>query len=747
MLQHEKNGKCSEDILARMPGGICRCLIQDTQYKFEFVNKGFLNLLGCSSDELESTYYNDLLQVVHDYDRNNIEKDLNGLNEKEDDSVELQFRLARQDDKVVWVHAICNKTVDVNEVAWLNCIITDITSLKVSIDELKLREAGYFKITEHMNEILFEWDLIQDTLQFSSNFVEKFGYEPIVEKISLSVPTSMHIHPEDVVIFSEAFNSIYNGAPDVQCELRIKQYPDKYIWCKIRITSQFDENGHIFKAFGTISDIDDQKQTMQKLLFKAQRDSLTGIYNKATTQNFIEECLTGDDHHKNHALFIIDIDNFKHVNDQLGHLFGDAVLKDTAHDIQHLFRDSDIVGRIGGDEFMVFLKDIPSEDLVIEKSKLLMDVFRRSFTGRNKDYKISGSVGVAIYPRDGKTFNELFQNADNALYAAKKQGKDCFCIFSQELKAEQYKSVLDQVNVDDQSQMSFTENLKEYIFNILYETKDINVAIPLILEIVGKYYGVSRVYVFENSEDDFFVSNTFEWCNEGVKSGKDHLQNLSYSIFYDGEQSYQSLFDEKGIFYCQDIKTLPKNISELFESRKICSVLQCAMDSEGVFKGFVGFDECSGLRLWTLEEIDMLTVISHILATFLLKKRSEKELEGAYEFQKSILDHINTAIYAINPETFEIFYFNDKTKEMVPNLKLNDLCYKVFWDRQTPCLQCPMYELNTEKSISTLVLDSEKVDVSSNITAAYINWKYGKQCCILSRYDFQKIKDSNKNLS
>lgn len=621
--------------LDMVPVGICRYYIQDNVQKLQFVNKYFIDMIGWTRDELFQKGHSDFLPFIYKDDRPYVEEKRKTMDIHHLEKQSFQFRLDRHDGTVIWVQATCDLKYDEAGLLWINWSLTDITALRMELVELQNKEAGYFSITEHMNEVIFQWDLKNDYLTFSNNFIEKFGYAPIVDNISCTIPASMNIHLEDIDTFKKVLESVRNGDDDINCEIRIKQYPDKYIWCKLRVTAQVDSEGRIDKAFGTLTDIDDQKKMLQKLLFRAQRDSLTGIYNKATTQTFIEECLAGDLRHKNHALFIIDIDNFKHVNDSLGHLFGDAVLKDTAFEIQRHFRDSDIIGRIGGDEFLVFLKDISSKAIVMRKAEALIDIFRRSFTGQKKDYKISGSVGIALYPRDGHTYQELFKNADNALYAAKKQGKDCYCMYSQELKAEKYKSVLDYVNLDEEPKMPFIENLKEYIFNILYESRDIHFAIPLMLEIVGKYYGVSRVYVFENSDDDLYLNNTFEWCNEGIPSEMENLQRIPYKMFRDGGKSYDSLFDENGVFYCNDITTLPRIVYGMLQEQNVSSTLQCAMISNDVFKGFVGFDECTGLRFWTQEEIDMLTVVSRVLTTFLLKEQLERKLNKMYQFQQN----------------------------------------------------------------------------------------------------------------
>ena len=131
----------------------------------------------------------------------------------------------------------------------------------------------------------------------------------------------------------------------------------------------------------------------------------------------------------NGALFVIDVDNFKGVNDNLGHLAGDYVLAGISSMISKVFDENSIVGRIGGDEFIVFLKNVDSEELLNKKAEELIKGFRSSFKGESSEYKVSGSVGIAKYPENGKSFKELFINADKAVYLAKSKGKDNYCVF------------------------------------------------------------------------------------------------------------------------------------------------------------------------------------------------------------------------------------------------------------------------------------------------------------------------------
>lgn len=143
---------------------------------------------------------------------------------------------------------------------------------------------------------------------------------------------------------------------------------------------------------------------------------------KKTTELLIKKCLEKESS-VNHALLIVDIDDFKKINDNNGHLFGDQVVSDVSSVMKDLFRASDIVGRIGGDEFMVLVRDIPNDFFVATKiSRMIKNI-------RNL-HDVTVSVGIAIYPTNGTSYVQLYKNADSAMYEAKAKGKKCFVFYS-----------------------------------------------------------------------------------------------------------------------------------------------------------------------------------------------------------------------------------------------------------------------------------------------------------------------------
>lgn len=186
--------------------------------------------------------------------------------------------------------------------------------------------------------------------------------------------------------------------------------------------------GVLFIAFN----FSKSKEKGKVLADKADMDLLTELTNKVATERNIAEYMA-DNPDGHGVLFILDIDNFKKVNDTMGHAFGDTLLKTLGKQIRTEFRISDIVGRTGGDEFMIFLKGI-SDELIVEREANRLTRFFHDFKagGDYVKYSATASIGAAVFPEDGASFKELYVSADQALYRAKKRGKNQLVFYNEE---------------------------------------------------------------------------------------------------------------------------------------------------------------------------------------------------------------------------------------------------------------------------------------------------------------------------
>ena len=183
------------------------------------------------------------------------------------------------------------------------------------------------------------------------------------------------------------------------------------------------------------------KNVVTTLDSKARNDLLTGTLNKLTFEEYTENCVTSSQSTEQHALILIDLDNFKGVNDTLGHAYGDKVLTNVGAILHSIFSKNDYIGRIGGDEFCVLLNTPPIDDgnykdFVVSKCKELSEAFHNNYTGDDGNYKISASIGVAMFPDCGTNFKELYAASDKALYASKKRGKDTYTFCEDVMKKE-----------------------------------------------------------------------------------------------------------------------------------------------------------------------------------------------------------------------------------------------------------------------------------------------------------------------
>ena len=419
-------------------------------------------------------------------------------------------------------------------------------------------------------------------------------------------------------------------------------------------------------------DITKERKQIEKLQHISEKDALTGIYNRAETERQIKKYFEKNLNVMG-ALFMIDTDNFKQINDTEGHMIGDIVLTEMASGMKKIMRDSDVVGRIGGDEFTIFMKNISSVKDAEKKAEELLYMFRHLFQKEKSFLKVTCSIGIAIYPKDGTTFKEIYARADKALYQAKNMGKNNYVIYNQDYfkELEEFDcSSLGTVIDSEKQYAEYPDNLTRYIFRMLYQTDDIDQAINMILEVVGKQFDVSRVYIFENTEDGRYTSNTYEWCNEGISSQMAYLQNSNYQDYED----YEKLFEDELVFYCRDIHTLSPKLEELFSSQGIHSTLQCAYKEDRVFSGFVGFDECTGLRLWSQEEISTLSLISQIISMFLQRKKNNKLNQQIQQYQ-NILDNIDQCICVINKENNFLLYVNNKFKNTYSKFQIGQPYY------------------------------------------------------------------------
>ena len=600
-------------------------------------------------------------------------------------------------------------------------------------EQLKQKLQQYEIILAQTENVLFDWDFRSDRIAVSGAWQRIFGYPPRRENIRQMLSDHYIFHPDDVPVLLDRIGDLERGSDYELAETRIITAAGRYLWCRIRATAIRDEQGALEKVVGIIINIDAEKRAAQALQEQAERDPLTKLLNKGAARQRAEEYLGRFPAGTDCALLIIDLDHFKAVNDRYGHLFGDTVLTRTAKEISSLFRSQDIVARIGGDEFMVLMRGVSQRMLVEIRCRQLQQKLGEAL--REVEQTLCCSIGAALSPEHGKTYVELFQKADRALYRAKNSGRNAFVIYSQkeELRArltERKTALSSSIDSDDKPELTDSQFF-QYAFLQLYTAKDVDAALSGLLALIGQQTNVSRVYIFENSTDNRFCSNTYEWCNTGISPEMEKLQNVSYETDIPG---YDRCFDESDIFYCPDIRTLPKNFYDILAPQGICSLLQCAIRENGVFRGYIGFDDCRDYRMWTKEQIRLLKAFSGMLSIFLLRQRSQERQRRQAEELRFILDSRNIWIYIMDPDTFQIQYRNEKVRKDT-GAEPGMFCYQALMGRSSRCPGCPAADIRHRKQGQSVL------DVPANpllAEAGLIRWN-GREACMVTCREIPQI--------
>ncbi|WP_018946455.1 diguanylate cyclase domain-containing protein [Thioalkalivibrio sp. AKL17] len=265
----------------------------------------------------------------------------------------------------------------------------------------------------------WDWGIRGEQLNWSTNVFELFGLDP--ERDTAGFEAYMHaIHPDDRVRVRQGINAALAEGSHYHLEHRVV-LPDGGLR-HVRVEGEIsrDADGRPQRVLGMVRDITRDKQSEQRLWHQAHHDSLTGLPNRSLLQEHLRQALSRARRNGTRlALLVCDLDGFKPVNDRLGHDAGDVVLVTVAARLRSGVRESDVVARVGGDEFVLLLEAVGGPEDVRAVGRKLHQRFAEPLEINQEAVRVGLSLGAAIYPDDGERAEELLQQADHAMYVAK----------------------------------------------------------------------------------------------------------------------------------------------------------------------------------------------------------------------------------------------------------------------------------------------------------------------------------------
>lgn len=395
-----------------------------------YANEGFLELLQYPKDEYSKIKNQEYTAYIHpDNEQTLVELISKDIRDENEVSVKLQ--IMRRDGK--YIPVLFNGTITENEKGEreIYCVIMDISDQERLLGAISLEQSKYRTMIENSGDIIFDLNCRTGELMISHLFEVKFGWE-IPENLhyenKYDILRILRLLEEDWDEMGNCMTRVFSEKQGEECTVRIRSKNKENRFCRIYLYPMLDKEENLVYLLGKILDIHEEMLQRKELEEKSRTDPLTGLLNKGT---FYEEaCAYLKTAKGNTALVFIDVDNFKLINDNLGHMTGDQAIMDTAKKLQIIFSNYDILARFGGDEFCILLKEIPESTLA---AKLSWAVEKLRVTYQTNDLSVDSSASIGAVNTYGRStdLNTLLEHADKALYRAKENGKNQFIIYQE----------------------------------------------------------------------------------------------------------------------------------------------------------------------------------------------------------------------------------------------------------------------------------------------------------------------------
>lgn len=439
----------------------------------------------------------------------------------------------------------------------------DVTERKVAEEALRQSEEKYRNILENIQEAYFEVDLAGNFIFFNDSLCRITGGTR--EELMGANYTRFSDPATSKNVFL-AFNKIFKtGEATEGFDWLIirKDGSKKYIEASASLNK--DASGKPIGFRGVIRDITERKRIEQELNHMATHDALTGLPNRLMFSQLLDHAIQSAQRNKKHlAVFFIDLDRFKIINDSLGHEAGDTLLKEMALRFKQSLRTVDIIGRLGGDEFTILVEDFNDLKQVEFLAKKILNTVMQPIALMGEECRVTASIGISVFPKDGLDEQSLMKNADIAMYFAKSEGKNNFQFYSENIRSMSNERLTIETNL--RHAMERNEFYLDYQAKLDLQTRAIT-GVEALLRWNNPYLGlVAPTQFIPIAEETGMIIPIGRWviktaCMQNVAWQKQGLPPVCMSV----NLSLRQLMYEN---FAEDVKTIlneTRMASELLE--------------------------------------------------------------------------------------------------------------------------------------------------------------------------------------
>jgi len=428
----EKDAIQLEQLLKTTPGGIAK-LAFDEVITILYATDAFYALIKNVTDKIISKAPLALLRIVYSADIIYVTQQLAAQKHRKDNLISLNFRTLQQDGSFRWVMITGNRTNEVYQsetknVPVYSCIAMDVTDHMLKFKKLEQTNEYQRTISELSKELYFEYEIAKDTLTFTELFREVFGKDAVMTDFRNRLVHTKLIHSEELPAIINIYNTMMKGKKQARFELRLIPKNGLPSWYICNASIIFDDNKNPYKVIGKLSTINPLKKE-EEATPKPELDSLTKVYNRDSSEKLITEEISKQDQDSLSALLLIDVRNYKVINDIIRSINGENILTTVGELLKTHFRTTDIVGRTGISEFVVYLKGIQADKNAYNKAEQLCKAVDNLYSYKYTKNGMIISIGISFLKRGQKEYPELLANANAALTMAKKELTSSFEVF------------------------------------------------------------------------------------------------------------------------------------------------------------------------------------------------------------------------------------------------------------------------------------------------------------------------------
>jgi diguanylate cyclase (GGDEF)-like protein/PAS domain S-box-containing protein len=401
----------------------------DAETRYRYVNDAFLAYIGRSAEDIVGRLVRD---VLGDDRFHNLQPHLDRVRAGETLSVERLVRYA--DGKSRWMTVRLTPRIVDGQYLGYYATTSDIHDQKTVEEELRRANTILSAHFDNTPLAVIEWDTELRIVRWSGHSEAIFGWKAD-EALGRPLGGWRLVYEEDEAAVGRMIRALVEG-PERHATLLHRNYrkDGSVIWVEWHNSALRDELGRVISILSLAQDVSSRIQAEERLQYMATHDGLTGLPNSVLLNDRLDAAISrARRSHGRVGVMFLDLDHFKDVNDSLGHRVGDALLKELARRIRAALRQSDVLARISGDEFVVVLEDFPDENAPELVARKILEEVCRPFQLDGHEIHVSGSLGLALHPEDGTDAETLLKNADAAMYHAKELGRNGFRNFSAEL--------------------------------------------------------------------------------------------------------------------------------------------------------------------------------------------------------------------------------------------------------------------------------------------------------------------------